>query len=407
MVDLRRYSDTLFCDALLPEETKTIRAEARAAAETILRPVAHRLNTTPESADSFPRECFEKMADAGLYQIPFPAAFGGRGLKFPMLATLCVMEELAYFSPGVASALYDAQALLVGKTLEANPGALRDLWLPKLIRGEFIGSFATSEPAASTDLSTTSIQTLATKVSGGWQVTGVKRWITNAPASDLCITLCRTDASLTMLAIDMHASGVKVGEPDKKMGNHPQLTAEVTFDSVFVPDTALVGVVGKGLRTALGSLALGRMGIGAVGTGMAQAAFDYAVGYMHRRRVFGKTLSEFQHWQLKFADHALAIENARALYHKAGYRHDRDPGNVEPQAAMAKIAGSEVAMEVARSAIQVCGAYGFVRELASTGERFPLESIYRDAKIGEIYEGANEIQRTIVARSIFGHITMA
>jgi butyryl-CoA dehydrogenase len=398
----RRTSDSLFCDILLPEETQEIRAEARALAEKVIRPIAHRLNTTPESREAFPRDVFQALARAGMYAVPFAKVVGGRGLKYPMLAAVCVMEELAYFAPGVASALYDAQALLVGKTLEANPGPLQDKWLPMLVRGEVVGSFATSEPAASTDLSVSSIQTVASKVAGGWRVSGRKRWITNSPVADVCLTLCRTTDSLTMLAIDMNAPGVHVGAPDLKMGNHAQLTADVELNSVFVGSDAVVGAVGKGLRIALRALALGRMGIGAVGTGMAQAAFDYAVRHMENRSVFGKKLAQFQHWQLTFADHAIGIENARSLCHKAAYRHDLDPENVEPQAAMAKIAGSELAVDVSRDAIQVCGAYGFARELAATGETFPLEAIYRDAKIGEIYEGANEIQRTIVARSIFG-----
>lgn len=398
----RRNSDSLFSEVFLPEETRAIKHEAREVTGRVLGPIAHRLNTTPESVDAFPRDAFAALAKAGLYAIPFGAGVGGRGLKYPMLATLTVMEELAYFAPGLTSALYDAQALLVGKTLEANPGPLSETWLPKLVRGEMIGSFATSEPAASTDLSVASIQTVAKQTGNGWRVTGRKRWITNSPVADLCLTLCRTDDSLTMLAIDLHADGVHVGSPDRKMGNYAQLTADITFENVFVPEDAVVGAAGKGLRVALGALALGRMGIGAVGTGMAQAAFDHAVRHTENRAVFGQKIAQFQHWQFTFANHAIGIENARSLYQKAAYRHDLDPSDVEPQAAMAKIVGTELAVDVARSAIQACGAYGFVRELAGTGESFPLESIYRDAKIGEIYEGANEIQRMIIARSIFG-----
>jgi len=398
----RRNSDTLFSDVFLPEETIAIRTEVRAVCEQVLRPAAHKLNTTPESVEAFPREIFNALAKAGLYTIPYSSALGGRGLKYPMLATLTVMEELAYFAPGLTSALYDAQALLVGKLLASFPGPVSEQWLPRLTRGEMIGSFATSEPAASTDLSAASIQTIATRSVDGWRISGRKRWITNSPVADICLTLCRTGESLTMLAIDLHADGVRVGAPDLKMGNYAQLTADITFDNVHAPDSAVLGGVGKGLRVALSALALGRMGIGAVGTGMAQAAFDYAVRHTENRSVFGQKIAQFQHWQFKFADHAMGIENARALYQKAAYRYDLNPADVEPQAAMAKVAGTELAVDVARSAIQACGAYGFVRELAATGESFPLEAIYRDAKIGEIYEGANEIQRMIIARSIFG-----
>jgi alkylation response protein AidB-like acyl-CoA dehydrogenase len=398
----RRLSDKLFSDIWLPEETQLIKKEVRDIAESILAPIAHRLNTTPESVEGFPYDAFNALSRAGIYTLAFPEEFGGRGLKYPILATMTAMEELAYFAPGLTSAIYDAQTLLVGKSLQANPGPMRDEWLPKLVRGEFVGSFATSEPAASTDLSVASIQTRASLVDGAWRVNGRKRWITNSPVADLCLTLCRTDNSLTMLAIDLHAEGVGIGAPDRKMGNYAQLTADITFNDVRVPKEGTIGETGKGLRVALGALALGRIGIGAVGTGMAQAAFDYGVAHMENRSVFGQKLAQFQHWQFSFANHAIGIENARSLYQKAAYRYDLDPASVEPQAAMAKIVGSETAVDVARSAIQVCGAYGFVRELAATGETFPLESIYRDAKIGEIYEGANEIQRLIIARSIFG-----
>lgn len=396
-----RRADHLFHDTWLPDETLAVRAEAREFAESVLRPAAHRLNTTPESADSFPREIFDAMAKAGLYQIPFPSDVGGRGLEFPTLATLTVLEELAYFSPGVASALYDGQAILVGKTLEKAPEPLRSHYLSKLVRGGFVGSFATSEPAASTDLSVNSMQTLAENVPGGYRLNGRKRWITNSVAADYILVLARTGQTLTMFLADMRAEGVSVGVPDLKMGNHAQLTADVFFQDVFVPATAVVGVEGAGLKVALGALTLGRMGIGAIGVAMAQAAFDFSVDYMSQRKVFGRELARFQHWQFSYADHAVGIENARNLYQKAAIRYDRD-GEAEIEAAMAKLYGSRLAVDMARDAIQVCGAYGFVKKLSATGDEFPLESIYRDAKIGEIYEGANEIQRWIIARQIFG-----
>lgn len=396
-----RRAKTLFHDTWLPAETVRIRTEVREFAEDILRPEAHRLNTTPESVDSFPRDIFDAMAKAGLYRIPFAADVGGLGLEFPTLATLTVLEELAYFSPGVASALYDGQAILVGKTLERAPEALRQQYLPRLVRGEFVGSFATSEPEASTDLSVAAVQTVAEKVEGGYRLSGRKRWITNSVAADYILVLARTGERLTMLMVDMKSEGVSVGVPDRKMGNHAQLTADVSFDQVFVPQAQCVGDEGSGLRVALGALTLGRMGIGAIGVAMAQAAFDFSADYMSRRKVFGQELARFQYWQFTFAEHALGLENARSLYQKAAFRFDKE-GEAEIEAAMAKLQGSRLAVDVARDAIQVCGAYGFVRELSATSQTFPLESIYRDAKIGEIYEGANEIQRWIIARQIFG-----
>ena len=399
----QRRSDLLSEDGLLPDETKRIRAIARQFADDVLRPVAHRLNTTAEARTAFPHAEMKAMAAAGLYRVPFGTNFGGMGLEFPTLATLTVLEELGYYSPGLASALFDGQAILVGKTLENAQPALRDRYLPALVRGEWIGSFATSEPEASTDLSVGSMQTIAKKVEGGWRITGRKRWITNSSVAHHILVLCKTADSLSMLFADLQSPGVRVCEPDLKMGNHAQLTSDVIFEDVFVPDDHVVGNVGAGLRVALGALILGRMGIGAIGVGMAQAAFDHATGYMCQREVFGKPLAAMQHWQYVFADHAVGIEQARSLYQKAGWLKDTH-GRSDVVAAMAKLSGSRLAVDVARDAIQVCGAYGFARHLIGADALLPLESIYRDAKIGEIYEGANEIQKWVIARQIFGRV---
>lgn len=397
----RRRADSLYSDLFVPEEILKVRKDVRAFCDDVLRPVAHRLNTTPESKGSFARPEFDAMAKAGLYRIPYPADVGGLGLEFPTLATCTVLEEIAYYSPSLASALYDGQAILVGKTLENAPQHIRNRYLPMLIRGEFVGCFATSEPNASTDLSVRSVETLASKVDGGWRINGQKRWITNSPAGDWVALLCRTGDSLTMFWVDMKQDGVSVSDPDLKMGNHVQLTADITFKNAFVAEENVIGVEGGGLRTAIAALVLGRMGIGAVGVAMSQAAFDFATDYMSKRKVFGQELAKFQHWQFKFAEHALQIEMARNLYQKAAIRYDKEGGS-DIEAAMSKIAGSRLACDVARDAIQVCGAYGFVKTLSGPGQNFPLESIYRDAKIGEIYEGANEIQSWVIARHIFG-----
>ncbi len=397
----RRRAEQLFNDVFLPEETLRVRREVRQFADDVVRPVAQQINTTPESRESFPHALFKAMGAAGLYRYPFAADVGGLGLEYPTLATMTVLEELGYYSPSLASALYDGQAILVGQTLNRAGDLLRGKYLPQLVRGEFVGSFATSEPEASTDLSAQNMQTVATKVDGGWRISGHKRWITNSVAADWIAVLCREGDRQTFLFADMRATGVSVGEPDRKMGNYVQLTADVQFKDVFVPEDHLIGEAGGGLRAALGALMLGRMGIGAVGVAMAQAAFDFSTDYISHRQVFGKPIGAFQHWQFRFADHAIGIENARSLYQKAAMLYDRY-GRAETEAAMAKVAGSELAVDVARDAIQACGAYGFVQTLKGPGQHFPLESIYRDAKIGEIYEGANEVQRWVVARNIFG-----
>ncbi|BFM06823.1 acyl-CoA dehydrogenase family protein [Halioxenophilus aromaticivorans] len=397
----KRLSEMLYSDVFLPEETLAIRAQARAFADRVLQPIAHEVNTTVEDPKNFRRDIVNALAEAGLYQVSFSKDVGGRGLNYPMLATLTVMEELGYYTPGIASALFDGQAILCGQTLDKAQDEIRSRWLPKLIRGEIVCCFATSEPEASTDLSVSAMATMAIRDGDGYRVTGKKRWITNSVAGDIMLTLVRTGDNLTMLLIDMHSEGVTVGAPDKKMGNHAQMTADVTLNDVWVPRSHVIGSVGGGLRAALAALTMGRAGIAALGVGMAQRAFDHSVEYISGRHCFGQPIAGFQHWQFKYADRATAIENARNLYIKAALNADKKC-SPQPLMAMAKIVGSEVAVDMSRDAIQACGGYGFVRRLEGAGQDWPLESIYRDAKIGEIYEGANEVQRWAIAREIFG-----
>ena len=398
---LPRTSIDLADDLLLPEETVKIRAEAREFADSVLRPRAAELNDATESTAAFPRDVVTAIAAAGLYGVPFGADVGGRGLEFPILAAATVAEELAYFTPGVASALYDGQALLVGRTLDAAPPHIRGEFLPRLIRGEIVGSFATSEPAASTDLSAASMLTRATPVSGGFRLNGRKRWITNSCAADITTVLCVVDDTQAMLLVDMRSDGVVVGEPDLKMGNRLQLTSDVEFTDVFVPEAHVIAAPGRGLSAALASLAIGRIGVAAMGVGMGQCAFDHAVRHLRQRSAFGSKLGAFQHWQFRFAEHAIALECARSLYQKAARKADV-AGRSEPEAAMAKVTGSRVAVDIARDAIQVHGGYGFVRRLTADGMTNHLESVWRDSKVGEIYEGANEVQLWSIARVALG-----
>ena len=397
-----RNMSNLFDDMWIPVETVEVRDSVRAFTEEHIRPVAHELNNTAESVEAFPRDLVKKMADAGLFRIPFSKEVGGAGLEYPTLATMVMLEEISYLCSGLSASMIDVQLILFGHSLKHASAEVRAELFPAMMSGDIVGAFATSEPAASTDLSVKALQTAARKVAGGYELNGHKRWITNSPVADYLFVLTKLEQGLTMLLVDMKSEGVKVGDPDKKMGNHCQLTADVVFENVFVPDAYLVGTEGKGLKAALTSLTLGRVGIGACGVGMAQSAFDYAVDYMKERQVFGQPLSRFQYWQFKFADYATQLESARNLYVKAALAEDRNRSGVMGLCSMAKLVGSSLAGDVARDAIQVCGGYGFVKELADTGQEYPLEAIYRDSKIGEIYEGANEIQKLIIARQIFG-----
>jgi alkylation response protein AidB-like acyl-CoA dehydrogenase len=345
------------------------------------------------------------MGREGLFAIPYGRAHGGRGLERPVSATVAAIEELAYHSNGVA-AIYDVHCILAGHALEFADAQLRQRYFPALIRGDLVGAFATSEPDASTDLSRKALQTQAVRHGDVYVLHGRKRFITNSPVADFVIALCKTETGMSMLLVDLASPGVRVGRPDRKLGNRVQLTADIEFVDVRVPGHQLVGEEGQGLRIALATLTYGRVGIAATGVGMAQRVFDEMVSHLSKREAFGRKVAQFQHWQFKLAERATQLECARNLYQKAAYRMDQGIDFPEPEAAMAKYFATELAVDLAREGIQAFGGYGFMRELSADGSTYKVEEIYRDSKIAEIYEGTNEIQKLVIARATFGkHIT--
>jgi alkylation response protein AidB-like acyl-CoA dehydrogenase len=208
--------------------------------------------------------------------------------------------------------------------------------------------------------------------------------------------------SITEFVVDIDAPGVRVGEPDKKIGNKGQLTADIYFNNVVVGNENRLGEEGRGLRIALATLTFGRIGIAATGVGMAQSALDEVVEYFKKREAFGKKLGQFQYWQFKIVDWMTAIENARNLTYKAARRRDEGLEFPEPESAMAKYYATQIAGDIAREAVQAFGGYGFMNELGADGSTYKVAEIYRDSKIAEIYEGTNEIQKVIIARQVFG-----
>ena len=206
-----------------------------------------------------------------------------------------MIEELAYHSNSVA-AIVDVHCILAGHALKHASPELQRRYLAPLLAGDKIGSFATTEPDASTDLSVNAMQTIARRDGERYVVNGRKRYITNSPVADFVVLLCVDDGRMTELVIDLDSPGVHVGEPDLKMGNHGQLTADIVFDNVVVPVDQVVGQAGSGLRIALQTLTYGRIGIAASGVGMAQTVFDHSVDRLKTRKAFGKVLGQFQHW---------------------------------------------------------------------------------------------------------------
>jgi alkylation response protein AidB-like acyl-CoA dehydrogenase len=395
-----RTQERLWHDIDLPAELVGLRDEVREAVATHVAPYAREIAQREESRDSFPWKAFRGLADAGVYALPFAAPFG-RGLDHALLATCIATEEIAYESSSMAG-VFDGQCLLVPQALSFASDELREKVIPKLVSGEQAFAFATTEPDASSDLSVAAMKTTVAAVDGGFVLNGRKRWITNSIVASWAAVLCRDGDAMTMVLVDMTTDGVAVGEPDLKMGHRGQITADITFDDVFVPNEHVLGAPGRGLHVALSTLTHGRIGIGAAGVGVAQAALDLAVDRLGSRSAFGRKLGEMQHWQYKFAEHAIQLEAARALYYKAALRLDRGACSAEPEASMAKVLGTRVANDVARDALQVHGGYGFARQVSATGETYRLEEIFRDAKILEIFEGANEVLLWVIARELLG-----
>jgi len=396
-----RMQESLFHDMILPEETREIRAKAREFAVRVVAPRAVEIAHTEERVESFPRDVFKALAAEDFFKIPYSGKDGGLGLKHPSCATVVTVEELAYMSNSVA-AIYDVHCILAGHALEYGSDFIREKYLRPMTTGQKIGCFATTEPTASTDLSLRSLQTKGVKRGGKIIVSGQKRFITNACVADFVTALVNVEGQMCMLVIELNWPGCRVGQPDKKLGNNGQLTSDIYFDNVEVPQENLIDQEGRGLHVALGTLTYGRVGIAASGVGMAQSVFDECVSYMKQREAFGKKLSQFQYWQFRLAERAIQIENARNLYSKAALRLDQGTEFPEPEAAGAKFYGTQCAGDIARDGVQIFGGYGFMRSLGHDGSTYKVEEVYRDFKIAEIYEGTNEIQKMIIARTIFG-----
>lgn len=399
-----RTQDRMTHDVWLPDEIVAVRATARAAVEKRIAPHARDIGTREESADSFPWEAFRGLAEEGLFAVPFGADFGA-GLAHPMLATCTVTEEIAYHSSSMAG-VYDGQCILVPQTLTYASDELRARLIPELTSGRTAFSFATTEPETSSDLTAERMQTVAEPTADGdYLLNGRKRWITNSVVAGWVSVLVRAGAGsdrAAMFLVDLSTPGIRIGAPDLKMGHRGQITADIVFDDVRVPAGNLLGQWGAGLSVALSALVRGRIGIGAAGVGVAQAALDLAVQRLRTRQVFGGPLGAMQHWQFTMAQRATEIECARTLYQKAATLLDRGDRSAEPEAAMAKAYGTRLANDLVREAIQIHGALGFARQVSESGESVRLEEMYRDAKILEIFEGANELQQWIVARQLIG-----
>ncbi|CAM5239166.1 acyl-CoA dehydrogenase family protein [Streptomyces aurantiogriseus] len=377
-------------DRLLPtDEARDLLALVRDIARREIAPTA----AEEEDAGRFPRELFTLLSESGLLGLPYDSAYGGGDQPYEVY--LQVLEELAAarltVGLGVSVHTLASHSLATYGTEEQ-----RAAHLPGMLGGGQLGAYCLSEPASGSDAA--SLRTKAVRDEGHWVITGTKAWITHGGIADFYTVMARTGGEgprgITAFLVPADAEGVRAAPPERKMGLKGSPTAQVHFDGVRIPDARRIGDEGEGFAIALAALDSGRLGIAACAIGVAQAALDEAAAYARERRQFGRPIADFQGLRFLLADMATRIEAGRALYLAAARL--RDAGRpFAPQAAMAKLTCTDAAMQVTTDAVQVLGGYGYTAD-------FPVERYLREAKVLQIVEGTNQIQRMVIARHLLG-----
>lgn len=379
---------------MLTPDHLAIRSLARDFAAREIRPRAEEW----EQSGAIPREVVARLAELGFMGMLIPEEYDGLGLD--EISYLVALEQIAWGDASVAVAMSVHNSLPTQMILSQGSEAQKERWLRPLARGELLGAFALSEADAGSDAA--SITAQANRADGGWILSGSKAWITNGGFADVAIVMCRTDEpgnrkgadGIGAFIVPTDTEGWVVGKKEDKMGQRASETVPVAMDNLFVEDEQLLGDPSRGLFIALDGLARGRLGIAAVALGIAQAALDHAVAYADERVQFGQAIRHFEGIGFKLADMATRVEAARALLLAAGTEHSPTGGPVLRLSSMAKLFASETATFVTTQAVQVFGGYGYMKE-------YPVERLFRDAKVTEIYEGTSEIQRLVIARELY------
>ena len=371
----------------LTEMQEQVRDMARAFSDEVIRPAAEAL----DREERFPAEIYDQMAGLGLFGIGVPEGMGGPG--FDTLTYAVVMEELSrgYSSVADQCGLVELiSSLLVRHGTEAQRSVL-----PSILAMKTKVAYCITEPEAGTDVS--GIRTTAEPDGSGWRLNGGKIWIHNAPVADLGFVLARTDKAagnrgMSIFIVDLHATGVERGPKEHKMGQRASQVGALSFKDVRLGPDALLGEAGRGFHMMMSVLDKGRVGIAALAVGIGQAGLEAAVDYAGIRKQFGKAIAEFQGVQWLLADMAKDIEAARLLVHSAATKIDRGQ-DATRACSMAKCFAGDMAVARTADAVQVFGGSGYIRG-------FEVERLYRDAKITQIYEGTQQVQRMIIAREL-------
>ncbi len=341
-----------------------------------------------EAASRFPRDIMRLLGRAGLLSLTYPEEAGGGGVPYEIY--LQVLEEIAACWASVAVGV-SVHSLACYPIFAFGREEQRREWLPRVLGGELLGAYCLSEPQAGSDPA--AISTTARRSDDGdWVLTGTKAWVTHGGEADFYNIFARTDAGISCFFVPASTPGLAFGAPEHKMGLTGSTTASVHLDEVRLPAGALIGEPGDGLRIAFSALDGGRLGIAACATGLAQAALDAAVAYAGQRETFGRPIIEHQGLAFLLADMAVAVDSARATLLDAARR--RDAGlPYSQQASTAKLVATDNAMKVTTDAVQVLGGNGYTRD-------YEVERFMREAKVMQIFEGTNQIQRLVISRHL-------
>jgi len=372
----------------LPSEYNDLRDSVRSLSENEIAPHAHAV----DEDHRYPHEAHNALVKAGLFAAHVPTKFGGDGAD--ALATCIIIEEVAR-ACGSSSLIPAVNKLGSLPLILSGNTEQKERWLRPLAQGKGF-SYCLSESEAGSDAS--ALKTKAERKGDSWVINGSKKWISNAGESEFYTVIAQTDPSLgskgiTAFVIEKSDSGVSFGAPEKKMGFRGSPTREVYFDNVTVGDDRRISEIGKGFALAMDTLDHTRITIAAQALGLAQGALDTAKKYAHERKQFGKEIFDFQGVQFMLADMAIAVETARQITYAAAAKSERGDKDLKFFSAVSKTYATDVAMKVTTDAVQILGGYGYVSD-------YPVERMMRDAKLTQIYEGTNQIQRIVIARNL-------
>ncbi|CRK84498.1 short chain acyl-CoA dehydrogenase [Neobacillus massiliamazoniensis] len=373
------------------EEQEMMRKMVRDFAQNEIAPFIE----TMEETDEYPLHIIRKMGEYGLMGIPIPTEYGGVGADF--ISYILTINEIAKVSATVGVILSVHTSVGTNPILYFGTEEQKKKYIPKLATGQYIGAFALTEPSAGSDAG--KIRTRAEKKGDKYILNGSKIFITNGGVADTYITFAVTNPELgskgiSAFIVEKDTPGFSVGKKERKMGLHGSNTTELIFDNAEVPAENLLGQEGEGFKIAMANLDVGRIGIAAQGLGIAEAALEYSIQYAKERIQFGKPIAANQGISFKIADMATEVDAAKLLVYRAAELRNRGI-KCGKEASMAKRFATDTAMKTTTEAIQIYGGYGYTKD-------YPVERLFRDAKITQIYEGTNEIQRLVISKYLLG-----